>query len=254
MSLMTIFGVFRVGSALRPAAVLALVCALPLVLPVLGEAANLKNHIESVRRDAAVVYLGLIEQVKVSERQVDGRLTATARIRIHFVARSPSGQAAGTDTLEYPTWDDDHPPYAGDGQYRLDPGTWLVVFKEAWGDEGIRYLLRGTRAELVRDLTDRRLRLAGMSEDDLRLNEIDEEGRRVQLELYQRLVAHLEQVVAETRAATDMGEAGCLRARAAAVDYPAADSVIVARQSLSRSPVLASSSGSASGHRTWLPT
>ncbi len=168
-----------------------------LALPMVAGAANLRNHIEAVRRDAAVVYMGVVATVDVSERQRDRRWFAASRVRVSFVARSPAGEAPATDTLEYPTWDDEHPPYAGDGQYRLDPGVFVIAFKDAWDGGRIAYLLRGTPAELLRDLEARRGRLAAMSADGLRLNEIDDQERRVQIELYQRLAAQLESAVAD---------------------------------------------------------
>jgi len=157
-----------------------------------ARAANIRNHIEAVRRGAAIVYLGAVRNVELSEQEPRNSLEALAEIRVLFVARSPSGETPSAATLEYPTWDDEHPPHDGDGQYRLEPGSLVVVFKDDWGGERLRYLLQGPREELLADLESRRNSLAGMSDEDLEFHEIDEDGRRVQLELYERIVAHLE--------------------------------------------------------------
>lgn len=156
-----------------------------------ADAANVRNHIEAVRHGAAVVYLGVVEAVEATERERDGRLLAATRVRVLFVARSPTGEVPAADMLEYPTWDDEHAPYAGDGQYRIDPGAYLALFKNSWDGGEVRYLLQGTAGELLQDLERRQSWLAGLSEEGLRREEIDEEGRRTQLELYRRLAAQL---------------------------------------------------------------
>ena len=155
-------------------------------------AANIRNHIEAVRRSAAVVYLGVVGDIELSERRPVRGLDARAGVRVLFVARSPVDATPPTVTLEYPTWDDTHPPYAGDGQYRLDPGSLVAVFADSWGGRGIRYLLQGDRDQLLEDLLARHERLLEMSGAELKRNEIDEDDRRAQLELYRLLASALE--------------------------------------------------------------
>lgn len=159
-----------------------------------ARAANLRNHIEAVRRSAAVVYLGVVGNVELAEQEPRKNLEARAEVRVLFVARSPTGETPAAAILEYPTWDDEHPPYDGDGQYRLRTGSLVVVFTDAWDGEQIRYLLKGSREELLADLESRRDGLAEMSAEELEFHEIDEDGRRVQAELYERIVSHLESV------------------------------------------------------------
>lgn len=155
-------------------------------------AANIRSHIETVRRNASVVYLGVVDDIELSERQPGRRLEARADVRVLFVGRSPAEETPSKVTLDYPTWDDEHAPHDGDGQYRLDPGSIVVVFANSWGGRRVKYLLEGGRDELLKDLESRRRRLIEMSDEDLEFHEIDEGDRQVQVQLYRRLAAYLE--------------------------------------------------------------
>lgn len=157
-----------------------------------ARAANIRNHIEAVRRDAAVVYLGEVDTIELTERLSGRGLDATASVRVLSVARAPDGETPSEATLEYPTWDEEHPPYAGDGQYRLRSGLLVVVFAGSWDGRQIRYLLSGERAELLEDLLARRDALLAMSDDDLEFHEIDEDDRQKQAELYRELASALQ--------------------------------------------------------------
>src|SRR6266480_1390428 len=53
------------------------------------------------------------------------------------------------------------------------------------------YLMQGSREELLQRVVALRDSLSRMSPDQLRVNEINEEDRRIQLELYEKLSAYL---------------------------------------------------------------
>ena len=81
---------------------------------------------------------------------------------------------------------------AGGPQYQLRPGDNVVVFADSFAST-IRpgYLLQGRREELLQRITALRDGLSHMSPEQLKTNEINEEDRRIQLELYDKLGAWL---------------------------------------------------------------
>ena len=80
----------------------------------------------------------------------------------------------------------------GGPQYQLRPGVTVIVFANSF-DASIPpgYLLHGTRGELLQRVKALRDALAKMSPDQLKVNEITEEDRRVQMSLYEKISAYL---------------------------------------------------------------
>jgi len=80
----------------------------------------------------------------------------------------------------------------GGPQYQLRPGVKVVIFANSFASTiPPRYLLQGSREELLQRVVALRDSLSGMSPDQLRVNEINEEDRRIQLELYEKLYSYL---------------------------------------------------------------
>jgi hypothetical protein len=95
-------------------------------------------------------------------------------------------------TIEYSSFDDKTPMLEGGPQYQLRPGVKVVVFANSFASTiPPGYLLQGSRAELLQRVVVLRDALRQMSPDQLRVHEIDEEDRRVQLELYEKLCVYL---------------------------------------------------------------
>jgi hypothetical protein len=80
----------------------------------------------------------------------------------------------------------------GGPQYQLRPGAKVVIFANSFASQiPPGYLLQGSREELLQRLVALRDALSRMSPDQLKVNEINEEDRRIQLELYEKLCACL---------------------------------------------------------------
>jgi hypothetical protein len=78
----------------------------------------------------------------------------------------------------------------GGPQYQLRPGVKVVVFANSFASSiPPGYLLQGSREELLQRVITLRDALSQMSPDQLKVNEIDEKDRRIQLELYENLSA-----------------------------------------------------------------
>jgi hypothetical protein len=153
-------------------------------------AANMRNFIEAVRRKAAVVYVGSVKEVRLLER-TKFDLKARAVVEVSAVMRG-TGTSARQATLDYSSYDDKTPMLAGGPQYQLKPGVSLVVFANSFASAiPPAYLLHGTRQELLQRIETLRDALTHMSTDQLKVNEINEEDRRVQLVLYENLCADL---------------------------------------------------------------
>jgi len=77
-------------------------------------------------------------------------------------------------------------------QYQLRPGVKVVIFANSFASTiPPGYLLQGSREELLQRVVALRDALSQMSPDQLKVNEINEEDRRIQLELYEKLCAYL---------------------------------------------------------------
>jgi hypothetical protein len=167
-----------------------LVCVL-----ISGEAAhlfgaNMHSFIESVRRKAPVVYVGSVKEVRLLQR-TKFDIKAKAVVDIKAVARAP-GSNPQQATIEYSSYDDKTPMLEGGPQYQLRSGVSVLVFANSF-DASIPpgYLVQGSRQELMERVEGLRDTLGKMSPEQLKVNEITEDDRRVQISLYEKLSAFL---------------------------------------------------------------
>jgi hypothetical protein len=152
-------------------------------------AANMRSFIEAVRRKATVVYVGSVKEVQLLTR-TKFDIKARAVIDVLAVVRGPGNARAAT--VEYSSYDEKTPMLAGGPQYQLRPGVKVVIFANSFASTiPPGYLLQGRRDELLQRLTALRDSLRQMSPDQLKVNEINEEDRRVQLELYEKFSTYL---------------------------------------------------------------
>jgi hypothetical protein len=152
--------------------------------------ANMRSFIESVRRKATVVYVGSVKQVRLLQR-TKFDIKAKAVVDIKAVMRTP-GTNPRQATVEYSSFDEKTPMLEGGPQYQLLPGATVIIFANSF-EASIPpgYLLRGSREELLQRVEALRDSLSKMSPDQLKVNEITEEDRRVQLSVYDKLAAFL---------------------------------------------------------------
>src|SRR5215471_19055613 len=148
--------------------------------------ANMRSFIESVRRKAPVVYVGSVKEVRELQR-TKFDIKAKAFVDIKAVIRTP-GSRPQQATIEYSSYDEKTPMLAGGPQHQLRPGLSVIAFANSF-DANIPpgYLVQGTRHELTQRIDALRNGLIKMSPDQLKMNEITEEDRRVQMSLYERL-------------------------------------------------------------------
>src|SRR5881275_1959132 len=153
-------------------------------------AANMRSFIEGVRRKAPVVYVGSVREVRqLARTKFD--IKARAVVDVSAVMRSP-GTNPREATIEYSSYDDKTPMLEGGPQYQLRPGVKVVIFANSFASTiPPGYLLQGSRDELLQRVVALRDSLSRMSPDQLRVNEINEEDRRIQLELYEKLYSYL---------------------------------------------------------------
>jgi len=153
-------------------------------------AANMRSFIEAVRRKAIVVYVGSVKEVHLLTR-TKFDIKARALVEVLAVARG-TGVNPREATVEYSSFDDKTPMLAGGPQYQLAPGAHVVVFANSFASSiPPGYLLQGSPEELLQRVVGLRDGLSQMSPDQLKVNEINEEDRRIQLELYEKLCAYL---------------------------------------------------------------
>ena len=152
--------------------------------------ANMRSFIESVRRKAPVVYVGSVKEVRVLQR-TKFDIKAKAVVDIKAVMRTP-GSNPQQATIEYSSYDDKTPMMEGGPQYQLRPGVSVIVFANSF-DASIPpgYLAQGNRQELLQRVEALRDALGKMSPDQLKVNEITKDDRRVQISLYEKLSAYL---------------------------------------------------------------
>src|SRR5438874_11454631 len=145
-------------------------------------AANMRTFIEAVRRKATVVYVGSVKEVHLLTR-TKFDIKARAVVDVLAVVRGP-GMNPREATIEYSSFDDKTPMLEGGPQYQLRPGVKVVVFANSFASTiPPGYLLQGSSAELLQRLTAFHDSLSKMSPDQLKVNEINEQDRRIQLEL-----------------------------------------------------------------------
>jgi hypothetical protein len=153
-------------------------------------AANVRSFIEAVRRKASVVYVGSVKEVhSLTRTKFD--IKARALVSVLAVVRGP-GTNSREATIEYSSFDDKTPMLAGGPQYQLRPGVKVVIFANSFESTiPPGYLLQGSREELLQRVEALRDSLKEMSPDQLLSNEINEEDRYIQLELYEKLCGYL---------------------------------------------------------------
>ncbi len=153
-------------------------------------AANMRSFIESVRRKAQIVYVGSVKEVRFLQR-TKFDIKAKAVVDVLAVMRAP-GSNPREAAIEYSSFDDKTPMLAGGPQYQLQPGTTLIVFADSFkATIPPGYLAQGSRGELLERVEAIRNALTKMSPNQLKLNEITEEDRQVQISLYDKLSAYL---------------------------------------------------------------
>jgi len=152
--------------------------------------ANMRSFIESVRRKAPVVYVGSVKEVRELQR-TKFDIKAKAVVDIKAVIRTP-GSNPQQATIEYSSYDEKTPMLEGGPQYQLRPGISVIAFANSF-DASIPpgYLVQGSRRELLQRVEALRDALSKMSPDQLKVNEITENDRRVQMSLYEKLSAAL---------------------------------------------------------------
>lgn len=153
-------------------------------------AANMRSFIEAVRRKAPVVYVGSVREVSLLTR-TKFDIKARATVDVLSVMRSP-GTNPREGMIEYSSYDDKTPILAGGPQYQLKPGVKVVAFANSFASTiPPGYLLQGSRDELLERVEALRDALRQLSADQLKVNEITEDDRRIQLALYEKLCAYL---------------------------------------------------------------
>jgi len=153
-------------------------------------AANMRSFIEAVRRKASVVYVGSVKEVHLLTR-TKFDIKARAVVSVSAVARGPVTKPPEA-VVEYSSYDDKTPILAGGPQYQLRPGITVVIFADSFKSTvPPGYLLQGSREELLQRIETIRDSLSQMSPDQLKLQEINEEDRHIQLALYEKLRTYL---------------------------------------------------------------
>src|SRR5215831_5309361 len=145
-------------------------------------AANMRSFIEGVRRKATVVYVGSVKKVDLLTR-TKFDIKARAVIDVSAVMRSP-GTNPREATIEYSSYDDKTPMLEGGPQYQLRPGAKVIVFVDSFASNvPPGYLIQGSGEELLKRVEALRDALRQMSADQLKVQEINEQDRRIQLAL-----------------------------------------------------------------------
>ena len=153
-------------------------------------AANIRSFIEAVRRKAAVVYVGSVREVHLLTR-TKFDIRARAVVSVSAVMRGPIPKPPEA-IVEYSSFDDKTPMLAGGPQYQLQRGEMVVIFANSFESTvPPGYLLQGKREELLQRVKALRDNLGQMSPDQLKVNEINEEDRHIQLGLYEKLGVYL---------------------------------------------------------------
>jgi hypothetical protein len=150
----------------------------------------MRSFVEFVRRQAPIVYVGSVKEVRVLQRtRFD--IQAKAVVDVKEVIRSP-GSNPRQASIEHSSYDEKTPMLEGGPQYQLRPGVSVLVFANSF-DARIPpgYLVHGDRQELLQRVDVLRDALSKMSPDQLKANEITEEDRRVQMSLYEKLSGSL---------------------------------------------------------------
>ena len=118
-------------------------------------------------------------------------IKAKVVVDVKAVIRTP-GRNSQQATIEYSSYDEKTPMLEGGPQYQLRPGDSVIVFANSF-DASIPpgYLVKGSGQELLQRVEALRVALSKMSPDQLKVNEITEDDRRVQINLYNNVSAQL---------------------------------------------------------------
>lgn len=150
----------------------------------------MRSFNEAVRKNAAVVYVASVTEVTHLKR-TKFDIKARAVVSVSKVLRGPLNSPPRA-TIEYSSFDEKTPMLAGGPQYQLQPGDQMVIFAGSFASTiPPGYLIQGKREDLLKRVEALRDALRQMSTDQLRLNEINEDDRRLQLALYEKLCAYL---------------------------------------------------------------
>ena len=141
---------------------------------------GLSNHFEG---KTAVVYVGSVKEVRALQR-TKFDIKAKAVVDIKAVMQQTAGSNPQQATIEYSSYDDKTPMMEGSTQYQLRPGVSVIAFANSF-DASIPpgYLAQGSRQELLQRVEALRDALGKMSPDQLKVNEITADDRRVQMSL-----------------------------------------------------------------------
>ena len=88
----------------------------------------MRSFIEFVRRQAPVVYVGSVKEVRVLQR-TKFDIKAKAVVDVKAVTRTP-GRDSQQATIEYSSYDEKTPLLEGGPQYQLRTGVSVLVFCE----------------------------------------------------------------------------------------------------------------------------
>ena len=150
----------------------------------------MRSFIESVRKKAPVVYVGFVKEVHVLQgTKFDTK--AKAVVDVKTVIRTPA-RGSQQATIEYSSYDEKTPRLEGGLQYQLRPGDSVIVFSNSF-DASIPpgYLVKGSGQQLLQRVEALRVALSKMSPEQLKVNEITGDDRRVQINLYNNVSAQL---------------------------------------------------------------
>src|SRR5262249_1420002 len=131
-----------------------------------------------------------VKKVRVLER-TKFDIKTKAVLDLKAVLRSPKS-IPHVASIEYSSFDEKTPMLEGGPQYQLRRGDSVIVFADSF-DASIPagYLVKGSGQELLQRVEALRDALSKMSSEQLKVNEITEEDRRVQISLYNNLSAQL---------------------------------------------------------------
>ena len=152
--------------------------------------ANMRRFVEFFRRQAPVVYVGSVKEVRVLQR-TKFDIKAKAVVDVKEVIRS-TGSNPQEASVEYSSCNDKTPMREGGPKCQLRPGVSVLIFANSF-DARIPpgYLVHGDREEFLQRVDALRDALSRMSPDQLKLAEITENDRRVQTSLYEKLFSSL---------------------------------------------------------------
>ena len=124
--------------------------------------ANMRSFVEFVRRQAPIVYVGSVKEVRLL-RRTRFNIKAKAVVDFKAVTGTP-GRDLQQATIEYSSYDEKTPRLEGGPQYQLRPGDSVIVFANSF-DASIPpgYLVKGRGQELLQRVEALRVALSKMS-------------------------------------------------------------------------------------------